>query len=213
MKFLYGLGGANVPVIKEFDIDPATKINAGSAVSITSEGKVTETISGAVLGVCAENHPGKEDMLNKRANGNRVRVDITSGGVYSIKFPEFEAVFGGVENTFSSDSTNLSSIGKGARFVLVKKAADSTNTDKIGTVREAISADFGSNGNFEFVFNDGGTPSKGDVYAYITPVGSSAVVCDGYRLDISGVGSGAKVVGCDEKNRMAHIVFTNKVFA
>jgi len=38
MKFLYSLGGGNIPVIREYDIEAKTKFKKGQVVRISTDG-------------------------------------------------------------------------------------------------------------------------------------------------------------------------------
>lgn len=214
MKFLYGLAGANVPVIREFDIAPTEKFVKGQIVKCSPEGEVSGDVIGTCLGVAAENHSGKEEFLNERANGNKLRVDVTSDGVYAVDAPRLVAVKKCTATTFSCYADNLNDKLEGAKLVLVEKGENSSNTDFIGSVRTVSAVAFAST-TMDFTINAGGIPDTGDVYALIPPTGFVGCVADdkcGFVCASSSTGTSLKVVGGNEKTACLEVVITGKTF-
>ncbi|MBQ8759517.1 MAG: hypothetical protein IJZ20_07475 [Clostridia bacterium] len=171
MKFLYGLGGANVPVIKEFELSNASEaIEAGQALKCTNRGLVGKNVTGEYIGVAAEDHSGKEDLLNPRANGKKIRIDITKNGVYSVPAMRLTAVENGTSTTLVCENSGYVT-GNLTLFslMLVAKGEGSTNTDSIGKVRKI--SDITTGTNYTYEIEEGGVTCKGDVYAVIPYVG------------------------------------------
>lgn len=213
MNYSFSLTGTVTPVIKEFKIANDIKVCAGTAVYLDENGNVNTAADGRLLGVCAEDHSGEKELLNSRANGDRVRVDITRGGVYRMMLPVLTAVQEASENTFVCESGLFDANAKGA-LVLISKAADSTNTDKIGQERniEAVIVD---GGEVTFTLSDGGTPFTGDRYAYMPYSGFIG------GIDATGTGFSAvsenentclKVVKCDKHTLTLEAVLEGKIF-
>ena len=214
MKFLYGLAGANIPVIREFDVDPAEKFEAGQIVKCSPEGIIAKDAIGTCLGVAAETHSGKEDILNERANGSKLRVDVTQGGVYAVSAPKLTASGKGTSTTFVCVADNISTNLNGAKLVLVEKGEGSANTDSIGTVRKVSGVTIDST-TATFTLNAGGTANAGDVYMLIPPVGFSGHVSDdkgGFVCIGSNTGVSLEVVGGNEKTGLLEVLITGKTF-
>ena len=179
MKFLYGLGGANIPVIKEFEISKNMKIEAGGVIRCTTDGVLSHSAVGSCIGVAAEDHSGKEDILNKRANGTKLRVDITKDAVYSVPAPRVTAVTG-TKNSFTCAATGISNNLSNGYVVLVQKGENSENTDSVG-VRRRIDSVTISSGTATFNVTSGAKISQGDIYAIIPYVGFKGMVAEDHK--------------------------------
>lgn len=198
MIYSFGLCGTGVPVIKEFNTKKEMCAKRGRGAYIDSEGFVNGDGNGEFIGIFAEEHSGKKDILNLRADGNRVRVDITSGGVYKMPFPILEAGKDGTETSFSCNTSILKQ-GIQGELMMVYKASDSVNTDGVGTKRK-ITAVSVSEGVATITIENGGMPCKGDRYAFIPSIGSVGGLDEsrsGYCPSSRGVPS-LKVINCDE---------------
>lgn len=169
MNFLFNLSGANAPLIKEYDIAPETKVEAGEVVGIENSLVNKASQCDGMLGVCAETHTGKHDELNSRADGNKVRVIIAPDAVYSAKAPVYTAE-SGTETTVTVPSAGLGISVNGGYAVLVSKAANSANADIVGTKRR-ISACSVTGDTAVVTVENGGIASKGDVYMLIPDIG------------------------------------------
>ena len=195
MKFLYSLGGGNIPVIKEFDIVANEKFSAGQIARISTDGYIAKDALGGCIGVVAEDHSGEKDLLNTRNNGTKLRIDITKNAVYSVDAVKVTATGGSVNSmTIDSDKTfgNLA----GAKIVLVHKGENSENTDSVGTVRKVQNVSV-SGMNLTFSVSIGGKICEGDVYAIIPVYGFKGYVSEdgeGFAFDASGVGTDLYVV-------------------
>ena len=215
MKFLYSLTGANVPVIKEFDTYNTEKIEKGDVLFLDIGKKATKSNSGNVLGVSAETHSGKEDILNERSNKDKIRVDITAGGVYSVAPLLLTAVQDGSTGSFFCSDENVDYSVEGFKLVLVEKAEGSENTDNIGDVRNVS---FGSpeEGKINMSISAGGKTCKGDVYAMYPAVGTEGYYNEngGNFIITNGTGICIVAVGANiEKGyvevKLSHTAFEN----
>lgn len=169
MKFLYSLGGGNIPVIREYDIEANEKIKCGQVVRVSTDGIVSVNAAGGCIGIAAEDHTGEKDILNERNNGTKLRIDITRNAVYEVDAPKLTATGGG-NTSFLCSSTGLTANLEGARLVLVHKGENSGNTDSAGTVRRVSTVSV-SGTSATFTVSDGGVISAGDVYALVPKYG------------------------------------------
>lgn len=174
MNYSFSLAGGFIPVIKEFDIEKNTVIKCGSIAYIDENGLVNADGNGTVLGVCAEDHTGEKDILNARANGTKIRVDITSGGVYRMACPVAVACEGTSGTEVVCDKSFADGNTKG-ELVLVSKGEDSTNEDYLGKTRKIVSSSV--DGDFAvIILEEGATVCKGDTYALVPYAGFEASV-------------------------------------
>ncbi len=197
MKFLYSLGGGNIPVIREYDIEASKKFKKGQIVKISTDAEISTTVAGGCIGIAAEDHTGEKDILNERNNGTKLKIDITRDAVYEVDAVKLTAT-GGSGTTFVCSSTGITtSLGK-SRLVLVHKGENSANTDSAGTIRK-VSGVTVSGTNATFTVSDGGVVSEGDVYALIPEHGFMGYVdCDGvFRCAATGDMVTAYVVNCN----------------
>ena len=182
MKVFQNIDGGTIQSCREYDIAPATKIEVGQVVDLTT-GLVTAHAAagtGAILGVAAEYHSGEADALNPRANGTKILVYDAPGQVFVCKAPEMVALAGGSATTLKATVAGAADVYNGGYLKLVSKAEGSTNTDAIGTVYRI--EDFATDaGTGTFTKAQGGVPSEGDVYALFMPVGF-----EGGNLDAKG---------------------------
>lgn len=170
MNFLFNLSGANTPVIKEYDIAADTKVFAGEVVGLSDGTIVKADDADAIIGVCAEDHKGEKDEFNARANGTKIRVNIAPDAVYSAKAPVYTASTGSTATTLVTVSSGLNVSIKSGKAILVRKAAGSTNTDKIGSARK-ISAVAISGATATITLEKGAAPCAGDEYVIIPEIG------------------------------------------
>ena len=180
MKFTFNASGANAPLIREYDIASSTAIHAGEVVGTVDDLLVKADSADSVLGVSVEEHTGKHDPLNARADGTRLRVNIAPQAVYEAALPCFTAT-GGTATTLVTAASGLSTSLASGCAVLLSKADGSTNTDSVGTSRR-ISACTVSGSSENITLASGGTPAAGDIYRIIPDVGDELV------LDASGMG-------------------------
>ena len=213
MKFLYSLAGANVPVIKDFDCYENEAVNEGELVFLDMGGKATKNTSNTVLGVCAETHTGKEDILNERSNKNNFRVDVTQGGVYEVCPQTVTVIENGTGTSLVCSDQGLENAYDGAKLVLIKKGEGSTNNDSIGCVRDVIGG-MRNDGKVNFTLNAGGTVCMGDVYAFLPSCGKTGSIkenTDEFVL-ANTYEAKARIVGRNLAKCKLEVVFTNKAF-
>ena len=169
MKFYQKLDGAAHVSAREYDVACNTAISEGQLVKL-SEGLVVgadENETGAILGIAAENHSGKIDAIDPRADGKKIFVIDDPSVVMQCKAPEVTAT-AGTETTLQAEGLGNFSDGdfNGGYVKLISKAEDSENTDVIGQVRRIEGFASGA-----FKLEKGGAPGKGDVYALFPPIG------------------------------------------
>ena len=149
-------GGSVLQTARNYPIDATTEIQAGAVVKL-SAGKVVLAAAaetGGILGIAAEFHSGKEDALNLRANGEWIRVCDNPTLIFECAAPTIKAASGSattiVPATGDVDASAADDAFNNAVLVLKEKAANSGNTDALGTQIVAFAlerADLGVNGN------------------------------------------------------------------
>ena len=212
MKFLYGLYGASIPVIRDFAINPKEKFEAGEVVTMSTDGIIGKNAVGPAVGVAAEDHSGEKDILNARSDGNKLRIDITGGGVYALAAPKVKAT-GGNGTTLICSSENIVSVPSGVKLVLVQKGENSENTDSVGTERAVTNTSF-SDGTATFTVSDGGVISDGDVYAIIPAYGYKGNVAEDSKSFTFNAGKGIDltVLGYDKKTMQLEVLLGSKFY-
>ena len=174
MKFYQKLDGAVLISAREYDIAYNADIKAGQLVKL-SEGKVSSAVAaetGALLGVAAEAHSGAADALDPRANGTKILVYDDPEAVYQCAAPQITAASGSSTTlVFTAGQYFAADDFNGGYVKLVSKAAGSTNTDEIGTVRAISDYAVTASTSGTFTIASGGTPYAGDVYAVFPPPG------------------------------------------
>ena len=176
MKFLYSLGGGNIPVIKEFDIAANVKARSGQVVRVSGDGYISKDALGGCIGVAAEDHTGEKDILNERNNGTKLRIDITKDAVYSVDAVKVSAT-GGSETTMVCSSALVKGNLSGAKLVLVQKGENSENTDSVGSVRKVQNVSVSGEVATAYIEN-GSKICAGDVYAVMPVCGFKGCVSD-----------------------------------
>lgn len=220
MKLYQKLDGGVLSSAREYDIATNTAIVRGQFVKL-SEGKVISAVAaetGALLGVAAENHSGVADALDPRANGTKIMVYDDPSAVYQCAAPQVTAAAGGSGTTlvvtagqyFANDDFN------GGYVKLISKAANSTNTDEIGTVRAISDFAVTANTSGTFTIASGGTPAAGDVYAVYPPAGFAkgnlSADKDGLVLSAS-ASLPIRVIGADVRLGKINVMVKKHVFA
>ena len=128
MKFLYSLDGANIPVIREYDIEANNKFKKGQVVKISTDGIISIGAAGGSIGIAAEDHTGEKDILNERNNGTKLRIDITRDAVYEVDAPRLVAT-GGSNTTLICSANGITTNLTNSKLVLVHKGENSENID------------------------------------------------------------------------------------
>lgn len=214
MKFLYGLGGANVPVIKDFELSYVNmNIEPGFVVKCNEDGKVTSNTYDKILGVAAETHTGKNDILNPRNDSKKLRVDITRYGVYRADAPRIVVSKAGSATSVYTRAVDMSSIMNNSLLVLVEKGEGSENTDAIGTARK-ISSYLSENPDNVITVASGSISYPGDIYAIVPCVGDEFPVSEDYTTISYSIGNGGKVkiVGRDVEKGTIDVILKETIF-
>ena len=169
-------GGSVLQTARNYPIDATTEIQAGAVVKL-SGGKVVLAAAaetGAILGIAAEFHSGKEDALNLRANGEWIRVCDNPTLIFECAAPMIKAASGSattiVPATGDVDASAADDAFNNAVLVLKSKAASSTNTDAVGT--QIVVTDYAKTGTV-MTKASGGAPGAGDVYQVYPVIGAA----------------------------------------
>ena len=206
MKFAYCYTGANVPAIKEFDIESTANVEKGQVVCAQGN-VVTETVKGAkLIGVCEETHTGKEDLLNTRSNGTKIRVNVTDG-VYQAQAIKLVAENGCTDNTFVCNAEGLSDACVGGVLVNVKNA----NASARKIIGFSVNADKAT-----LSVENGETASEGDVYAIIPALGATVKLDKektGYSFNNTDTDVELCCVGFDVDRLNVYVKLKNTIFA
>lgn len=169
-------GGSVLQTARNYPIDAATVIDAGAVVKL-SGGKVVLAAAaetGGILGIAAEFHSGTEDALNLRANGKWIRVCDNPTLILECAAPTIKAASGSattiVPATGDVDASAADDAFNNAVLVLKEKAANSGNTDALGT--QIVVTDYAKTGTV-MTKASGGVPGAGDVYQVYPVIGAA----------------------------------------
>lgn len=169
-------GGSVLQTARNYPIDATTEIQAGAVVKL-SAGKVVLAAAaetGGILGIAAEFHSGKEDALNLRANGEWIRVCDNPTLIFECVAPTIKAASGSattiVPATGDVDASAADDAFNNAVLVLKEKAANSGNTDALGT--QIVVTDYAKTGTV-MTKASGGVPGAGDVYQVYPVIGAA----------------------------------------
>lgn len=215
MKFVFCASGAVQPTIKDFAVQEDKEINCGEAVCLTGEKITGAKKGGTLLGVAAETHSGKEDILNARANGGRIRVNITPGAVYAAKAKVLTADSGCTATSFKCTDSYFGTSVSSGKLVLKYKAPTSTNTEEIGAER-TVSACAVTSGAVTLTVSSGAAACEGDVYEYYPKIGSEVYLnADGTGFEPinSATDVKLKTVGGDTVKSEVYFTLKNALFA
>ena len=219
MKFFQKLDGGVTISAREYDIAYNADIKEGSLVKL-SEGKITAAgaaETGALLGVAAENHSGVADALNPRANGTKIMVIDDPEAVFQCKAPQVTAASGSATTlVFTAGQYFAADDFNGGYVKLVSKAAGSTNTDAIGTVRAITDYAVTASTSGTFTIASGGTPYAGDIYEVFPPVGFAKGNLDSGRQGIvlsASASISVRVIGADIDHDKVNVMIKKHAFA
>ena len=169
-------GGSVLQTARNYPIDAATVIDAGAVVKL-SGGKVVLAAAaetGGILGIAAEFHSGKEDALNLRANGKEILVCDNPTLIFECPVPTIKAASGSATTIVPADGDVDASAAddafNNAVLVLKEKAANSGNTDAVGT--QIVVTDYAKTGTV-MTKASGGVPGAGDVYEVYPVIGAA----------------------------------------
>lgn len=175
MKAFQKADGGVIFSQREYDIAYNTAIKKGQLVKLSAGLVVlaTATETGTILGIAAENHSGVADALDPRANGTKILVFDSPDLLMACPVPVVAAT-GGSATTVTASTLGAYSADdfNGGYMKLVKKAAGSTNTDPIGTVKRIEDYAYNATGTVStFTVASGGTANAGDEYEIYPPIG------------------------------------------
>lgn len=199
-------GSSVLQTARNYPIDAATEIQAGAVVKL-SAGKVVLAAAaetGGILGIAAEFHSGKEDALNLRANGTRILVCDNPTLIFECHAPTIKAAAGGSATTIVPASGDVDAAAADDAFnnailVLKEKAANSGNTDALGT--QIVVTDYTKTGTV-MTKASGGTPGAGDVYEVYPVIG--AAIGGVASLGDKRLGISLKTVGATKLRCIGH---------
>lgn len=215
MIYLFNASGANTPLVKDFPIESYKSIADGTAVGLKDGLIVPADEQDVFVGVAAEDHPGLPDMLNARADGEKIRVSFSPTAVYGMPAQKITVTAAGTATTVKCASANLSASLANGRLVLLAKAEGSTNPACVGSVRKFTTVTISGN-EATFTVENGGKASVGDVYAVLPAIGSEVYLSD--LLDGAVVYNGSTTVTgtlvcVDEKNAVWGVMFADSFLA
>lgn len=196
---------------REYDIAKSTVIQEGQLVKLTAG--LVEACDGtaAPLGIAAENHSGAADALDLRADGLKIKVWDAPDAILRCAAP-VEAATGGTATTVTF--SNLAAFADddfiGGYLKLVKKGADSTNTDAIGTVKRITDSAYAASGTVTtLTVASGAAACAGDEFEIYPPIGFKKAALDSTKQKIvltSVAASKLKVVGRSEETGQVHLM-------
>lgn len=211
------VNNANGSVIlsqRTYPIARDTVVKAGQVVKLAGGFVVPAAAAetGAILGVAAETHSGKEDALNQGAHGEKILVYDGPGLVFECAAPVIEATGGTASTIVSNAQGGMAAFAaddfNGGYLVLQEKGAGSANTDPVGTVKTVT--DFADAAGTEtFTVKAAGTPGAGDKFILYPPIGFSKGNLDAERSAYTVTGAAAlpvKVVGYDMERGMLRLM-------
>lgn len=208
MRPIQNAGGHVGLTARNYPIAAATDIKAGAVVKLSAGLVVSAAAAetGAILGIAAENHPGVADALNSRANGAEILVYDNPELIFECPVSVIAAASGSATTIVPAEGDVASTVAddgyNNSVLVLIGKAANSTNTDPVGT--HIVVTDYTKSGTI-ITKASGGTPSEGDKYQMFPALGSKICGLDSGRsnLVVSATGATAiQVIGHDFERGM-----------
>lgn len=199
MHAFQNAGGHVLLSARPYPIESDTAIMAGSVVKLVG-GLVVQAAAaetGAILGIAAETHTGKEDMLDIRNNGEEILVFDNPELIFESGAPELTAE-SGTETTlvFSDVAAGVAAAAMVTGVVQLKSRVDGGgNKDVPGQCRK-ISA----YADKTATVSSGGAAADGDVYYVYPAIGSVVGAMDeeAARLVLTATGqTKIRVVGHD----------------
>lgn len=198
IEYAYDLAVVSAPIIKEFYIASGTAIEQGEVVKLV-EGAVVAVgdtdQDDPYLGVAAEAHTGVSDIMNPRANGNKIKVYCSPLAVFKCQ-PGILSTADSGDATTWVDGEIVAAAGFADNdwnggYLKVKSTAALTN----GLNKAYRVSDFAvATGTFTGVFTGGVT--AGDTALLFPPVGSKGwdLNSDGTMLDLKAKGGESIII-------------------
>lgn len=211
MRAIQNAGGHVGLTARNYPIATNTAIKAGQVVKLSGGLVISAAANetGAILGIAAENHGGAADALNLRANGTEILVYDNPELIFECPAPVFTASGGSATTVTAAASVvacSTADAANGGYLKLAKKAASSTNTEKIGAVKTVT--DYAqANSVSTFTHASAGTAVSGDEYLFFPPLGSAGFCAldstNKSHLVVSATGATKiKVIGHDMERDM-----------
>ncbi len=176
MRAIQNAGGHVGLTARNYPIATSTAVKAGQVVKLSAGLVVASAAAAAapILGIAAENHPGTADALNARANGTEILVYDNPELIFECPAPVIAAASGSATTIVPAsgdvDANSADDSFNNSVLVLISKAADSTNTDKVG--KHIVVTDYAKTGTI-ITKASGGTPSAGDKYEVYPALGAA----------------------------------------
>lgn len=196
----------------EYEVASSTALKRGQVVKL-SGGKVVSAATGetgAILGVCLENHKGSFDLLDPRANGTAVKVADSPSLVFASPAPEITATAGTTTTVSASALGSFADDAFNGGYARLKsKAANSTNGGTPGALYSVSDYD-GTNKKLTLGVTLSGAVSVGDVYEVFPPIGACIGALDSGALKLA-LGSATssfalRVVGWDTARGLVYLM-------
>lgn len=202
MKLYQKADGGVLSSAREYDIGKTTDIKEGTLVKIVAGLVVACDGTSAPLGVAAETHSGVADALDPRSDGEKILIYDAPDAIFRCAAPRVKASGGTATSvTFTTLAAFADDDFIGGYLKLVKKAADSTNADPVGTVKRITDSAYAASGTLStLTVASGATACTGDEFELYPPFGfRKAAVEEGTRLTLTATAaSKLKVVGRGE---------------
>lgn len=213
MDYYMNSAGISTACIREYETNCTENLKKGTILTL-SEGKAKKASSSdTVLGVLAADYYAEKDELIPASGTKRMKVTVTSAAIYRTEPQTTKIAQAGTETTITPAGVTLPSAAnalKGGYVKLISKAAGSSNTDHVGTVRK-ITASTSS----LLTVEAGGKAAIGDVYAILPPAGFDCLAlnedADGFVISAA-AGNMAKVAVCLPENNFVEYIFKNTFF-
>ena len=177
MRAIQNAGGHVGLTARAYPIAYNTAIAAGQVVKLSGGLVVSAAANetGAILGIAAENHAGTADALNLRANGTEILVYDNPELISECPVPVFKAS-GGSATTVTAAAANVAcstaDAANGGYLQLKSKVSGSTNTEKIGAIKQVT--DYAQADSVStFTHASAGTANNGDEYYFYPALGSA----------------------------------------
>jgi len=183
LKYLSELGGGDKPYIATLTLYENVDVEKGDILYFVEENNsVTNNrdISQQVVGVCAEDYKAEPSEFVPSYGTGKVSVILSQNALYRIPACIFESPYSGGRNVMMNHISTEFSIREGfagSKLVLVEKAENSTNKQKIGTVT-TIDSIVGDGGYIGFGIDVDMSGSAGDKYMFIPTYGFGLIVLD-----------------------------------
>lgn len=214
MEFYMNSNGDTAPTIKKFRTSEKEALKKGTMMMAKEGEPLKSNGNYTAIGILAEDYDPNPNELNAHAGDGFARIIVSPNAVYRI--PPFHV-------TVATDGTSTKLIWPGTAptstnafkngyFRLIEKGEKSGNTDPIGTIRHVIESTAD-----EITLEEGGIPSKGDVFEVFMPIGNVNLTLDPTdptRCKITvATDNTCRVVGCEPQSGYMEVIFRNNFFS